>query len=189
MELILSNIEKHICLSEKHKSLVISKVEERSVEKKEFVQQAGDPCRYIHFVSKGILRAFFIGPDGKDSTLMFATSDWWITDMDSFLNECQAVVNIQVVTPATIFSLSKKSLDSLFDEVPAFNTFFRILMQNAYCREQRRSIQTLSMTAKERYDQFNEKYPEVASKVTQKQIASYLGITPEFLSHIRAQRD
>ena len=189
MSLILTNIEQHVHLSASEQSYFTDMLEEQRLDKKAFVQHAGDPCHFIHFVTEGILRAFFIGKDGKDSTLMFAKKEWWITDMDNFLNERPAALNIQVVAPARVLSLSRKNLDLLFDNVPLFNNFFRILMQNAYCREQRRSLQTLSLTAKERYDLFMQKYPEIASQVTQKQIASYLGITPEFLSHIRGQRD
>ena len=108
--------------------------------------------------------------------------------MDSFIHEKIAVVNIQVISSATVVSLSKQQLDGLYREIPAFNKFFRILMQNAYCREQRRSFQTLSLPAKDRYDQFISNYPEVAQSVPQKFIASYLGITPEFLSHLRSQK-
>lgn len=189
MNLILSNIHKHIKLSKKEESFFLDLLVEHKICKKDFLQRAGDPCHHIHFVCEGILRAFFINKEGKEATIMFATADWWITDMDSFLNKNIADVSIQAVSDALVLSLSKTSFELLFDEVPAFNKFFRILMQNAYCREQRRSFQTLSMDAKERYNQFNERYPDVAKHVTQKQIASYLGITPEFLSYLRSQKD
>lgn len=120
---------------------------------------------------------------------MFAVSDWWITDMYCFLNELPAMVNIQVVKDCSVLQLSKKDLDAIFKDIPKFNHFFRVLMQNAYCREQLRMIQNLSLPAKDRYYQFLEKYPQIASRVPLKQIASYLGITPEFLSAIRSKRE
>ncbi len=188
MESILTNILKHIQLSESEQVYVASLVKQQTFEKKEFLQKAGEPCRNIFFVIHGVLRAYFLSKEGKESTIMFATKDWWITDMDSFIHEKIAVVNIQVISSATVVSLSKQQLDGLYREIPAFNKFFRILMQNAYCREQRRSFQTLSLPAKDRYDQFISNYPEVAQSVPQKFIASYLGITPEFLSHLRSQK-
>lgn len=119
---------------------------------------------------------------------MFAVSDWWITDMYCFLNQLPAMVTIQAVESSSLLRLSKQQLDQLYLEVPKFNVFFRILMQNAYCREQLRIIQNLSLPAKERYELFVTKYPQIASKVTLKQTASYLGITPEFLSSIRKRK-
>ena len=117
---------------------------------------------------------------------MFAVEGWWITDMHCFLNELSAMVSIQAVEESSVLRLSKHQLDQLYKDIPVFNKFFRILMQNAYCREQLRTIQNLSLPAAERYENFMAKYPRIVQKVPLKQIASYLGITPEFLSAIRA---
>lgn len=119
---------------------------------------------------------------------MFAISDWWVTDMHCFLEEKPAMLNIQSVSESEVLQLSKIDLDRLYLEIPKFERFFRLLMQNAYVREQLRVIQNLSLTAEERYHNFLAKYPQIGSQVTQKQIASYLGITPEFLSVIRGQK-
>ena len=126
--------------------------------------------------------------DGKESTIMFAVSDWWITDMFCFLNEKPAMMYIEAIEDSSIFQLSKADFEKLFANVPKFERFFRILMQNAYTREQLRVIENLSLSAEERYDSFLAKYPQIVQQVTQKQIASYLGITPEFLSAIRKNK-
>ena len=185
---IFSNIGKHISLSDEEKEFITSLLEEEYVGKKEFLLTQGQACNYISFVNAGTLRAFFLNSHGKDSTIMFAVEDWWITDMYCFLNEKPAMVNIQAVEDSCILKLSKKDLDLLFCEIPSFNNFFRILMQNAYCREQLRMIQTLSLPALDRYENFLVKYPRIARQVPLKQIASYLGVTPEFLSAIRRKK-
>lgn len=187
-DLIFSNISKHISLSDEERDLIQSLLLEEDLTKKRFTLRQGEPCKYINFVNSGILRAYYLNSDGKDSTVMFAVKDWWITDMYCFLNELPAMVNIQAVESCSILKLSKQNLDKLFVEMPKFNTFFRILMQNAYCREQLRTIQNLSLPAKDRYDQFRNNYPHIANKITLKQTASYLGITPEFLSSIRGNK-
>ena len=143
-------------------------------------------CNHIYFVNQGVLRAFFLNPHGKESTIMFAIKGWWITDMYCFLNELPAMVNIQAVEKSSVLKLSKKNLDELYQNIPSFNEFFRVLMQNAYCREQLRMIQNLSLPSSERYKNFLHQYPQIANSVPLKQIAFYLGITPEFLSTIRA---
>jgi len=163
--------------------------EEEHLTKNKFILRQGELCNYIKFVITGLLRAYYLNPEGKDSTVMFAVPDWWITDMHCFLNGLPAMVNIQVVEASSILKLSRENLDKLYDDIPKFNKFFRILMQNAYCREQLRIIQNLSLPAKERYYQFIKNYPQIANKVTLKQTASYLGITPEFLSSIRGKMD
>lgn len=187
-DLVLANITKHIELTQEERGQVIRLFDESSLKKNEFILCQNDPCNYINFVNEGTLRAFFANSNGKESTVMFAVKDWWITDMYCFLHELPAMVSIQAVEKGNILKLSKKNLDNLFHIIPSFNKFFRILMQNAYCREQLRMIQNLSLPAQERYENFISKYPQIASKIPLKHIASYLGVTPEFLSTIRANR-
>jgi CRP-like cAMP-binding protein len=115
--------------------------------------------------------------------------DWWITDMHSFIQGLPAMISIQAIEDSEVLVLSKEDLDQLFQEKPVFNVFFRKLMENAYCREQLRMIENLSLPARERYENFLKKYPQIAKKVPLKQIASYRGITPEFLSAIRSKTE
>jgi CRP/FNR family transcriptional regulator, anaerobic regulatory protein len=187
-DLILSNVGKHIHLDEKEISFFISLLKEKQVAKKDFVLKEGQICRYISFVNSGILRAYYLDKEDKESTIMFAVADWWITDMYSYINQKPAMLTIQVVEDSHIFHLKKDDLEKLYVEVPKFEKFFRIIMQNAYIREQLRIIQNLSLSAEERYHNFLIKYPQLAKQVTQKQIASYLGVTPEFLSALRANK-
>ena len=119
---------------------------------------------------------------------MFALQDWWVTDMYCFINVQPAMLNIVALEQSEILQISKTNFELLVKELPKFERFFRVIFQNAYIREQLRTIQNLSLTAAERYEQFIVKYPVVLQQVPQKQIASYLGITPEFLSTIRSKR-
>jgi CRP-like cAMP-binding protein len=187
-DLILQNIAKHISLSKEETAYFVSLLKHKEVSKKELILKEGQPCRYINFVCAGALRAFYIDKDARESTIMFAVADWWITDMYCFLEQRPAMLNIETIENSSILQLSKKDLNTLYHEVPKFEKFFRIIMQNAYTREQLRIIQTLSLSAEERYDNFLSKYPQIVKQVTQKQIASYLGITPEFLSAIRGHK-
>lgn len=188
-DLLLNNISRHIVLTEAETNYFISLLKEQQVKKKDFILQEGQLCKNISFVNAGILRAYYADKAGKESTIMFAMADWWITDMYCFINHLPAMLTIQAVEDSNIFQLQKQDLDALYLKVPKFERFFRIIMQNAYTREQLRIIQNLSLTAEERYDNFIKKYPQIASEVTQKQIASYLGITPEFLSMIRSNKN
>ena len=119
---------------------------------------------------------------------MFAISDWWITDMYCFVMEQPAMQSIVAIEDSQVWQLQKDDLDRLYVTVPKFERFFRIIMQNAYIREQLRVLQSLSLSAEERYDIFLNKYPQLIPHLTQKQIASYLGITPEFLSSLRKNK-
>ena len=187
-DLILKNISKHISLDQEETGYFISILKQKQVAKKQLILKEGQLCKNIYFVDSGILRAYHLDKEAKEATIMFAIADWWITDMYCFINEQPAMLNIETVEDSLIFQLQKDELDKLYIRIPKFERFFRIIMQNAYIREQLRVIQNLSLSAEERYDHFLSKYPQVAKQVTGKQIASYLGITPEFLSAIRGQK-
>jgi len=187
-DLILQNIGRHISLDREETVFFISLLKEQELAKKDFVLKEGQLCRYISFVNSGTLRAYYSDKEGRESTIMFAVADWWITDMYCFVNQLPAMLHIEALEKSHILQLQKKDLDKLYVKVPKFERFFRVLMQNAYTREQLRIIQNLSLPAEERYNNFLAKYPQIVKQVTQKQIASYLGITPEFLSAIRASK-
>jgi CRP/FNR family transcriptional regulator, anaerobic regulatory protein len=187
-DLILANVGKHITLDEKEISFFTSLLKAKHVNKKDFVLKEGQSCQYISFVNSGLLRAYYLDKEDKESTIMFAVADWWITDMYCYIHEKPAMLTIQAVEDSDIFNLKKDDMERLYVEVPKFERFFRIIMQNAYIREQLRIIQNLSLSAEERYHNFLSKYPQIAKQVTQKQIASYLGVTPEFLSTLRANK-
>jgi CRP-like cAMP-binding protein len=184
-ELILQNIGKHVELGKEEKILFQSLIGTKTISRKTLLLNAGEQCKYIYYVRSGALRAFYLDKEGRESTIMFAVKDWWVTDMYCFLNAKPAMMYIEALEDSSIHQLSKDGFDKLLFDVPKFERFFRILMQNAYTREQLRMIDNLSLSAEDRYESFLRKYPHIASVVTQKQIASYLGITPEHLSAIR----
>lgn len=184
-DLILSNISKHIILDQVEIKYFVSLLERKELKKKDFLLREGEPCTTFNYVNSGALRAFYRDQADKETTIMFAVTDWWVTDMPCFVNQNPAMINIEAITKSSVLQLKKDDMDYLYIKVPKFERFFRILMQNAYIREQLRVLQNMSMPAEVRYNNFLEKYPKIVPQVTQKNIASYLGITPEFLSVIR----
>lgn len=185
---ILKNISKHISLEREEEEYFISLLKPKEISRKDFLLREGQACKTISFVQSGALRAFFIDNEGKESTIMFAISDWWITDMYCFIMEQPAMQNIVAIEDSCVLQLKKEDLEKLYITIPKFERFFRIIMQNSYIREQLRVLHNLSLPAEERYNIFINKYPQLIPHVTQKQIASYLGITPEFLSIVRKKK-
>jgi CRP-like cAMP-binding protein len=187
-EPILHNIGKHIALEPDEAAFFTALLQYRDLPKKEHLLKEGQLCRTINYVESGALRAFHCSPDGRDSTIMFAIADWWITDMYCFVTEQPAMQNIVAIDDSCVWQLKKDDLERLYIKVPKFERFFRIIMQNSYIREQLRVLQNLSLSAEERYDIFLQKYPQLIPYLSQKQIASYLGVTPEFLSTVRRNK-
>jgi CRP-like cAMP-binding protein len=187
-DFILSNIAKHVTLNDGERRYFLSLLTPADVIKKEFLLRAGERCTTFNYVNTGALRAFYTDANGKESTIMFAVADWWITDMPCFIGQTPAMINIEAITESSVLQLRKEDMDLLYKKIQAFERYFRILMQNAYIREQLRTLENLSLPAETRYDNFLKKYPKIIQHITQKHLASYLGISPEFLSVIRNRK-
>jgi CRP-like cAMP-binding protein len=182
---VLANVSKHITLEKVEVDYFTSLIHPKEISRKDFILKEGDLCDTINYVQSGVLRAYYRDKESNDNIIMFALNDWWITDMYSFVSQQPAMLHIDAIEDSIIIQLRKEDLERLYIEVPKFEKFFRIIMQNSYVREQLRVIQNLSLPAEERYLNFLTKYPQIVQRVPLKQIASYLGITPEFLSVIR----
>lgn len=182
---IFRNICRHIELNEDERSFFISLLSCKTIGRRKFILEEGQICDRINYIHHGAFRAFYRDAESHESMVMFGIDDWWITDMYSFTTREPAMLHIEALEESVIIELTREAFDQLLVKVPKFERFFRIIMQNSYVREQVRMLQNLSLTAAERYEQFLKKYPAVAQRIPQKHIASYLGITPEFLSAIR----
>lgn len=186
-DLILKNVSKHISINEKEKAFFVSLLEATTLKARQVYLQAGEVCKYSAFVNDGALKSYTVDKDGKEHILSFAISDWWIADMYSYISRKPAVLTIEAIADADILMLSYEHQQELFEKVPKFERFFRILIEKALVANQERLIDNLSSTAEDRYLHFIKKYPSIPSCVPQHNIASYLGITPEFLSKIRGR--
>jgi CRP-like cAMP-binding protein len=185
--LVLTNVAKHITLTDKERDFFISLLHYQSLKRKDFVLRQGEVCKNSSFVLSGALKGYTVDKEGNEHILSFALSEWWIADMYSYISQKPGTLNIEAVADSEITMLSRDNQDLLFSKVPKFERFFRILIENSLVANQQRLIDNLSSTAEERYLHFIKKYPLIPSCVPQHNIASYLGITPEFLSKIRAR--
>jgi len=183
----LDHISRYIQLTTGEQSVFLSKVKFRKYLKGQFVVQNGDICRHESFVLSGCLKTFYIDNDGHEHIVMFAIEDWWTADLGSFISQTPADLNVQCLEDSELIQISYNDLQQLYIEIPKLERFFRIIIQNAFVAAQKRIINNLSLPAMERYIRFRDQYPKIEQRVPQYMIASYLGITKEFLSKIRAQ--
>ena len=184
-ELILKNISRFINLDKIEVDFFISLLQSKTFKKKEFVLQPGEVCKYEIFVTKGCLKTYTLDNKGFEHIGMFAVEDWWTGDMHSFITQTPATCFIAALENTEVLLISKQNLETLYESVPKFERFFRILFQNSLVTQVQRVNQSIAYTAEERYLNFIKKYPKLEQRIPQKQIAAYLGITPEFLSVLR----
>lgn len=162
--------------------------EYKKIGKKEYLLKQGQYARYEGFVINGCFRIFNLDMNGNEHTLYFAVQNWWVGDIDSFINNIPAQLNIQAIKNSEILLISKKNKAKAFAEIPKVEKLFRIVLQRALIAQHQRILRYNSTSAKERYFYFMNKYKEIVPHITNRQIASYLGVTPEFISRIKKKK-
>jgi CRP-like cAMP-binding protein len=158
---------------------------QRTIRKRQFILQEDDVCKHYTFVVTGCFRMFSVDKKGIEHNIQFAAENDWISDIGSFFSEKPSKLFIDAIEPSTILQIGKKDLLKLYTDSLKFNRNFRVIIENKYVELQNRVLQNISSTAEERYTVFIEQYPHLSNRLPSTQIASYLGVTPEFLSKVR----
>lgn len=175
-------------LNDLEKSLVQEKFHSRLYRKRQYVLQEGDVCTQFNFVVRGCLRTYNVDKKGNLHILQFGTETNWINDLGSFHGMKPSTLNIDALEDTVVLQISLDDLISLYKQSPVFDRIFRVLIENGYIHLQERLLQNISSTAEERYEAFLERYPHLINRISQVQIAAFMGVTPEFLSRLRNQR-
>ena len=179
-------VAKYIQLTEEEKAFFHSLLRHRKVPKKTFLLQEGEVCDFEAFILKGLIRTYYLDKEGVETILLFAVEDWWASDITSFSERKPSNLFIETLEECELLTINYVDKSRLFEKVPAFERMFRLLVQRSLSVLQQRFYSSISETAEERYKQFLEKYPLVAQRVPQHQIARYIGVSPEFLSKVRS---
>lgn len=184
---LINYLDQFIDLSSHEISILKERAKIRTYLKGQYIVQQGDICKYENFVVSGCTKTFFMDTEGNEHIVMFAIENWWTADLGSFISQEPADYNVQCLEKTTVVQFTFESLEILYAEIPQLERFMRIIIQKAFVASQKRIIRNHSLTAKERYLLFRKQYPEIEQRVPQYLIASYLGITKQFLSKIRAE--
>ncbi|MEP6794113.1 MAG: Crp/Fnr family transcriptional regulator [Saprospiraceae bacterium] len=184
-DLLKQNIANHISLTSKELEEFCALFKEKNCKRKTFLLREGEVCNFEGFVTKGLFRVYHIDQNGFEQILYFAPENWWISDIDSFTNQKPSQLFIDALEDSTVLLISKKDKDRAYANLPMIEKLFRIMTQKTHVALQRRMIDNLSKTADQRYADFIEKYPGLFQRLTNLQIAAYLGISHEYLSKIR----
>ena len=186
--LFLDNMRRHVRLSEGEEAIVLSKLRPVRLKRREHLLKQGQVARDLAFVVAGCLRAYALDDNGFEHILQFAPAGWWISDMSSVISRRDSLLNVDAIKPSEVLLLSREDQLSLFDEVPKLERYFRVLTENGLVSSRMRLIENLSLTARQRYQRFCQTYPNLINEIPQKYIASFIGVTPEFLSKIRCEK-
>jgi CRP-like cAMP-binding protein len=182
---LITHLENFIPLDPEEKAGVASRFVPRSVKRREKLVSAGEVCKDYFFVVSGCFRMYGVDDKGFEHTIQFAAENDWITDLGSFYSQKTSLLNIEALESSAVLRITQKDLFDLFTQTPKLNRIFKVLIEHKFIELQNRVLQNFSSTAEQRYLAFLEQYPHLKNRLPNTQIASYLGITPEFLSKIR----
>ena len=188
MKELINKIKNSISLSSEAEEYVYSISKERSVSKGEVLIRQGQVVKNTYFVTDGCIRSYCIDTNGKEHTLQFAVKDWWISDFIAIYNNELATLTVECITDSSIIEFNAKELDEIHSLFPEFEAFQRKNLERHVVSLHKRILNQLQLTAQERYDLFLEQYPDIEQYTPNYHIASYLGITQQSLSRIRAEK-
>ena len=184
-ESLQKHIREYVNISDENLEKYCSAFTHRKIKKKQFLLTEGSICDFEGFVVNGCFKVFHTDRNAAEQILYFAIENWWISDIDSFINRIPSKLTIQALEDSEILLISKMDKEQLYQEMPEVERLMRLKFQSSIIALQRRIIDNLSKSSEERYIEFLKKYPQIAHRLTNIQIAAYLGVTPESLSRVR----
>ena len=182
---IIAHFRKSVTLTDNEAEIVSGCFSIVELKKKEILLFVGEHSSHMRFISEGCLRSYYMDEEAKEHVVQFGIEDWWINDLYSYLTNTPSKQFVQAIEDSIVLQIHKDDLNELYNSLPAIERFFRLKFEKAYVSLQERTINTMSKTAEERYLEFRSKYRDIEQRVPQYMVASYLGITPEFLSKLR----
>jgi CRP-like cAMP-binding protein len=182
---IANALRQHITISEEDLQYFFKTAPVKKLRKNEFLVNAGDLDTPLHLIKSGYLMTYFYDQQEHPHVLQFGSEMWWTGDLDAFFKQKESFYTIKAMVPSEVYQVSRSLFEEMSQRTPQFDKYFRIIFQNALISHQRRIIRNISFTAEEKYLEFVKEYPKLELIIPQKYIASYIGITPEFLSKLR----
>lgn len=182
---LIEHFQQYLLLKEAEMEMIADKASYRKIKRRQMILQEGFACRHYCFVVDGCFRMYGVDEKGAEHNIQFAAENDWIADISSFHSQKPSKLFIEAMEASEIAQFEREDLYFLYQNVPKLDRIFKVIIENKFVELQNRVLQNISSTALQRYLNFLEQYPTLASRLPNIQIASYLGITPEFLSKIR----
>lgn len=182
---LFDNIERYVFLTEAEKERIASIFEPQRIKRRQFIDQPGFVSNYRNYVVRGAFRSYYLDADGKEHTVQIAMDDWFVSDFYSYITQTPATLFVEALEDSLLLRTTYDKIEPLCKEMHALSEYFRITTERAFAFSRKRALSNLSLSAEERFLELEKRYPSMVQRVPQKVIASYLGMTPEFLSKIR----
>ena len=183
----LNYINKYIDLTEKEIAFLRSNTNYKKYLKGHYIVQQGAVCKHTNFIISGCTKNFYVDQQGQEHIVTFAIENWWSADLSSFITQTPSDFNVKCIEATEVIQFTYQNQDEIFQNIPKMETLFRKLLEKALVSSQKRIVNNFSLSAKDQYLYFKKQYSTIEQRVPQYMVASYLGITKEFLSKIKTE--
>ncbi|MGC3943679.1 MAG: Crp/Fnr family transcriptional regulator [Chryseolinea sp.] len=185
IDVLISHLKRFVPFHETEASILRKYLGTLHVGKKEHLVETLQPCPYHYFVVEGCLRMYFFNEKGDEQTVQFAIENWWMTDHSAYTQGNDSLFCIQAIEPSTLLTINRQLQEELFKVMPSLERYFRIIYQRAYAAAQYRMRVRQDYSGEDTYLMFKKSFPDFVDRIPQYMLASYLGITPEYLSVVK----
>jgi len=185
MQNFINHIKKHVSLTADEIDMLSSCIKIKEFKKKEFLLEEGQVCKANYFVENGLLRMFYFNNKGIEQITHFALENWWLADYMSYIMQAPGKFYIQAIEKSQVVLIEHHKQEDMFKKLPQLERYFRITTQRAYAAAQMRIKYHHDYSKEENYRSFVSLFPEFVQRIPQYMLASYLGLTPEYLSELR----
>jgi CRP-like cAMP-binding protein len=174
-------------ISKEDFEIIKSHFTNKKIKKRQYFLEEGRICKHTAFIIKGAMRKYYLDDQGKEHVVNLYIENWWAGDRESFVMLTPSIYFIDAWEDCEVLLITNESKVKLCSQFASFNEFLLKLDERNNIATQKRITSTISSSAKVRYDDFANCYPEFLQRFPQHIIASYLGITKETLSRVRSQ--
>lgn len=184
MDLLIKKIKSYVPLSSNDEIIIRTLFHKKELKKGEYLLEAGDICRHVIFIETGLVR-YYINQNGEEKTTYFNKENEFVCDNMSFLTQIPSNVNIRAIEDSTVWMISHADIQRFYKEVTTGERFGRLAIEQVFVSAASQIISLYTDPPEVRYNKFVSDYSDVAQRIPQYYIASYVGIQPQSLSRIR----
>lgn len=179
------HISELVDLSEAEYQIVSGFFKSINIRKRQFLIQENQTVDTMYLVTQGLLKSSLIDEIGKEHILQFACEDWWVSDFAAFFKKEKSIVAVEAIEDTEMLSLTWENMEMLCRELSKMEHFFRVKSNLGYVALQKRILSMLTNSAKVRYENFCNFYPNIVQRVPKQMIANYLGVSRETISRLQ----
>ncbi|NQX38323.1 cAMP-binding domain of CRP or a regulatory subunit of cAMP-dependent protein kinases [Pedobacter steynii] len=184
MDLLIKKIKSYVQLSSNDEIIIRTLFHKKELKKGEYLLEEGNICRHVIFIETGLVR-YYINQDGEEKTTYFNKENEFVCDNMSFLTQTPSNLNIRAIEDSTIWMISHTDIQQFYKEVTTGERFGRLAIEQVFVSAANQIISLYTDLPEVRYNKFVSNYSDVAQRIPQYYIASYVGIKPQSLSRIR----